>query len=105
MPKKLKQEISNYYLEKIEKLNEENDKKRTQTSHFRFYCWIFSAIFVNGIAASSWEIGWFKYGGFKDWGASISLLVPEVIFFVIYGARSGIDHLERFLDKIVSIRR
>lgn len=99
-----KLDISNYYLEGIEKLNEENDKERTKTGYFKFYCWIFLAIIFNWFAASSWEIGRFKHAGFKDCGASISLLVPEIIFFVIYGARSRIDHLSHLLDKIVSVK-
>lgn len=98
-----KEEISDKYLNVEETYTLPSELKKGRLKHFSFYVWIIIFIIINVIAASGIETRKFKFNGFKDWGGSISLLVLEVIFLFIYGARSQITHLEVFLDKISTI--
>lgn len=107
------QELSPKYLADIIKqieeieanIKEEEGKKKTRPAHIKFYCWIIGFVIFNGILTGcSFEVGIFKFTGIKEWGGSLSLLLPELIFLFIYGARSNIKHLELFFDKLVSMK-
>lgn len=81
------------------------EKRKTKWVYVKFYVWVFIFLIFNYFScACSFEIGPFKFNGFKDWGGSIALVVPELIFLFIFGARSKINHLEAILDKIASRR-
>lgn len=98
-----KEEISDKYLNVEEIYIASAELEKDKCKYFGFYFWIIVFIVINVIAASGIEIKEFKFNGFKDWGGSISLLVLEIMFLFIYGARSQITHLEVFLDKISTL--
>lgn len=98
-----KKEVSEKYLLKAEETYARSTEfKKGRLKHGSFYLLILFFICINFLSSSSFEIRSFKFNGFKDWGGSITLLVLEVIFLFIYGARCQITHLEIFLDKICS---
>lgn len=92
-------------LKRIDELEKEKSISTERWKYFWFYILILVIVIFNSLMAScEFEIGCFKFRGFKDWGGAILVLIPEVIFILIYGARRGIDHLSSLLDKFVSFR-
>ncbi len=99
------QELSPEYIERINKLEIEKSISAEKWKYFWFYVLILVIIvFKSLITTCEFTIGCIHFRGFKDWGGSISVLIPEVIFILIYGAQRGIDHLSSLLDKFVSFR-
>lgn len=105
----LEKGISSKYIEAEEKLAEHLEKegiKKSRLKHAVFYFCIALSIILNYLSsACSFEIGCLKFNGFKDWSGSFSLLVLELVFLFIFGARSEITHLNILLDKLSSIVR
>ena len=93
-------------VQRIENLEKQDSISKDKLKYFCFYILVCIFIIINFIMATcEFNIGCIHFKGLKDWGGAISVLVPEMIFILIFGARTGIDHLGYLLDKVVSFRK
>ena len=87
-------------------INEQKEiKRKDNTKHQLFYFFIFLFIIINYLSCScEFQIFQIKFKGLSDWKGLLCLLIPQLIFILVWGARNNIDHLGGVLDRIIRIK-
>lgn len=107
-------EISDKYTFTPEEAEEFNQWKKNKVKqkirkdgwkHGLFYGFLVIFYVLNYVACScEFQICGIKFKGVPDWKCVLCLLILQLIFLLVWGARNGIDHLQNILEKIASIK-